>query len=352
LNDQTAICHGPDGDGGHQKVFDDTKGECDHTQSSLETTACAHVTEVKETCETFSVCTNTLLDSYENQKPGIDDMEAQRKHEWHATDRLLCILDVFGTDGSVDQTKLQTCQGTVENTSHLTLTHPTPNPRPSPCADYLPHPCRNDYISAEYGALDSPAATCTPCVLPGSPPVPGNTVVQADFESRPQASSCERYTDTLPGSNLGAGPHTVVMALRIDAGNTPARQWIMNIGQTGIGAEHWIYNKHTGMDNIQFGAWATNAGNQLTKGSISRANTLATTYNDVTKEYKLYIDGTQAATKQNVVFNIQSPDMKLGTFVDGSEFVGCVKGVNVYRKVLTDSEVAASSTNLQSQVGR
>jgi len=166
LQAQTTTCTGSDGSGGQKKEHEDKKDECDATQSQLETATCSYVTKVDGTCESFASCQNTVVDGYEAQLTGIQTLEHQRQVEWNATERLLCMLGAYGADGSVDATKLQTCQLIGDNTSHLNLVYPTAASRPGSCPDLLPHPCEADYISQEYSGLHAPAKACTPCAIP------------------------------------------------------------------------------------------------------------------------------------------------------------------------------------------
>jgi hypothetical protein len=159
---------GSDGSSGQKKEFEDKKEDCDAIQSQQETATCSYVSKVDDSCESFASCANTVADGYEAQLTGMQTLEAQRKVEWNATERLLCMLGAYSADGSVDATKLQTCQLIGDNTSHLNLNYPTPTPRPGPCPGLLPHPCGADYISQEYGGLDAPAAECTACAFPGA----------------------------------------------------------------------------------------------------------------------------------------------------------------------------------------
>jgi len=187
--DQRDVCLGPNGSGGGlKKILDDTVNECDGIQHQLESATCSWVSKVRAVCDTFGVCVNTLADSFDNQKQGIEDLEHQRQVEWNATERLLCLLDVYGADGGVDATKLQTCQHIADNTTHLRLVWPTPTPRPLPCADYRPHPCNADYTQQEYNGMDAPAGTCTPCSFPGptAGPIPAPFLL---LRSRSRASA-------------------------------------------------------------------------------------------------------------------------------------------------------------------
>merc|ERR1719189_777165 len=167
LEDKKKKCLGSDAT--LRKLYDDTKQECHNTQTQLESTTCSYVSKVNSTCNSFATCANALADSFDAQTSGMEALETQRKVEWNATERLLCLLDVYGSVGDVDATRLQTCQHIGDNTSHLTLVYPTPIPRPSPCAALMPHPCDADYTQAEYGSLDAPAGNCTPCAWASAP---------------------------------------------------------------------------------------------------------------------------------------------------------------------------------------
>merc|ERR1719189_1691622 len=126
LEAQRTLCLGADGSGGRKKTFEDTKQKCDDKQAALEAATCSYTSKVKETCESFASCSNTLSLSYEAQKSSIEALERQRQVEWAATERLLCLLGVYGSSGDVNATKLQTCQHIAVDTSHLLLRYPTP----------------------------------------------------------------------------------------------------------------------------------------------------------------------------------------------------------------------------------
>merc|ERR1719189_1539157 len=170
LEDKKKKCLGSDAT--LRKLYDDTKQECHDTQTQLESTTCSYVSKVNSTCNSFATCANALADSFDAQTSGMEALETQRKVEWNATERLLCLLDVYGSGGDVDATRLQTCQHIADNTSHLTLVYPTPIPLPGPCGALLPHPCDAAYTQAEYGSLDAPAGNCTPCAWVPQPTVP------------------------------------------------------------------------------------------------------------------------------------------------------------------------------------
>jgi len=174
-----------------------------------------------------------------------------------------------------------------------------------------------------------------------------------DYESRPLTmglDSCARYEAMLPGDALGSGSHTIVMSLEFlpEATSNPKRQWIFNIGQGGQWADHWLYNP-TKSKKIQFGAWS---GGQVQAGSINPSQTLATTYDEGTKTYSVYVDGVLIGS-ETTDMNIQNGHMCVGKncHVGGeSDFSGCVRGVDVYRTALTADDVQQAVKQLEDAV--
>jgi len=235
LENQTTTCTGSDGNGGQKKEYDDKKVECNAIQKELETATCSYVSKVDATCESFASCTNTVADGYEAQLTGIQALETQRKVEWNATERLLCMLGAYGADGSVDATKLQTCQLIGDNTSHLNLVYPTSTSRPDPCPELLPHPCGADYTSQEYDGLDAPAATCTPCAFPQS----------SSQSSSQQAAQC-----------TSSGP--AVFALK-----SHCSEWITRSGQDPTVKDCWNYCQSSAADQVCMSARGAECSDQF-----------------------------------------------------------------------------------------
>merc|ERR1712188_92636 len=66
------------------------------------------------------------------------------------------------------------------------------------------------------------------------------------------AGSCQTsFSTTYSGSTLGSGAHTFHVYGYFGS-YANSRQWFLNVGQYGTGAEHWLWN---GNNNIQWGAW-------------------------------------------------------------------------------------------------
>jgi len=173
---------------------------------------------------------------------------------------------------------------------------------------------------------------------PGLPKLP-----QPNVESRPKTKNCGIYMDDA-GKTLGSETHSVVMGVHFSGSkeNTKTRQWILNIGQQGTGAEHWLWVPATG--SIQFGVW-NNA--QIRGVNISKAeNTLATVYDAARKTYSLYVDGELAKTIDDVTLNIKTSTLSAGDkqgYHSNANFNGCIFGVDIYYTALTAEQVHAAS---------
>ena len=99
----------------------------------------------------------------------------------------------------------------------------------------------------------------------------------------PDWSDKGKGTFTTGVSACGTDDHTILMALRWTSPWEGQRQWVLNFGQQGRGAEHWLWN---GGDKIQFGMWS---GRQISDAPMEGSSVLATV-----KEggvYRMYLDG-------------------------------------------------------------
>merc|ERR1712238_168598 len=225
------------------------------------------------------------------------------------------------------------------------------------CSTTVSPKCSADFITSEYTGKD--LLTEIPSVLNGcSAAAPlvqrgASKVVQAcgfllpapDMRSRPD--NCGAYM-TETENTLGSKSHTVVMALKFGhaATNPSTRQWLLNIGQTGKNAEHWLYTPGTG--SIQFGAWG-HADMQVGHVDISQAQTLATVYDEEKRTYALYVDGEFKKEVDGVLLDIQSSSMAVGeksAYTSNANFDGCSSGINIYLSPLTPEQVRATSKAL------
>merc|ERR1719384_1691356 len=110
------------------------------------------------------------------------------------------------------------------------------------------------------------------------------------------------------------------------------RQWLLNVGQEGRGAHHWIWNRN---DFIQFGTWggAAAGGRQIGQAPMTTAKSLATVWDGTT--YELYLNGQSVAKFENVANMFKMTDTLIAIggnrhFESGGawNFQGCIHGVD------------------------
>ena len=210
-------------------------------------------------------------------------------------------------------------------------------------------PSSKSYTRTKFSPqLDPTSSNFDFCSAPPAPAPQQPDVVQPDVESRPTTKSkCDIYVGDA-GKTLGGESHSVVMALDFTDSkeNDHKRQWILNIGQQGTGAEHWLWHPASG--GIQMGMWN---GPQIGGVDISKAkHTLATVYDATSKTYSLYVDGKLAKTRGDFTLNIKNSVLSAGDkqgYSNEANFNGCVSGVDLYYRALTAEQMHAASAKLQ-----
>ena len=104
---------------------------------------------------------------------------------------------------------------------------------------------------------------------------PSGTCLTTDWRATPPS--------TIAGTVLRGESHSTVM--KIDwtgATYSGSREWLLNLGNPGGGAEHWLWN---GGNSIQFGMW--NGAPQIYSLDIQSCQSLATTYDASSGQYVL-----------------------------------------------------------------
>jgi len=184
----------------------------------------------------------------------------------------------------------------------------------------------------------SPSHTPTeqPTAVPTATPTQTPTVVAGDYTY--DAGSCgTSFSGSYSGSTLGTGSHTFHVYGNFGTyGNS--RQWFLNVGQYGTGAEHWLWNGGT---SIQFGRWN---GGQIGSGSgIATQTSLAwfsTTYDGSSGDYKIYVNGV--LQQSTTLGTSQRMDLTSNAFMCGGlegGWSGCCRKFTMYRSVQSAADV-------------
>merc|ERR1712139_530377 len=150
------------------------------------------------------------------------------------------------------------------------------------------------------------------------------------------AGSCgTSFSTTYSGSTLGTGAHTFHVWGKFGT-YTSSRQWFLNVGQYGTGAEHWLWNGGT---SIQFGRWN---GGQISSGSGITTQTseawFSTTYT-TGGVYKIYVNGVLQQSATIATMDITSTAVMCGALEGG--WTGCCRKFSMFRTTQSDAEVLA-----------
>merc|ERR1719343_437399 len=91
------------------------------------------------------------------------------------------------------------------------------------------------------------------------------------------------------------------------------RQWMLNVGQDGPGAFHWIFNRN---NRVQIGTWGPYRGGfQFSDApGFPAAKTAATVYSKHDGEYTLWVNGQLAAygKRMDDIFSVTDTNIGIG----------------------------------------
>jgi len=161
------------------------------------------------------------------------------------------------------------------------------------------------------------------------------------FWQKATSGECLSSQNSDIGLAFGNTPHTIHVQLTFPQSAPGLRQWILNLGQSNFGAQHWLWNSET---KTQIGMWGgLQAGAQINVPFISDCTDLTTTYSG--SVFKLYCNGRLLGQK-NVGFNIGSSQLSIGKTRVGGErdFAGCISEVKIWASERTAAEVAEENS--------
>jgi hypothetical protein len=142
----------------------------------------------------------------------------------------------------------------------------------------------------------------------------------------------------------GSGSHSVIAVCEFLKNSPDAREWILNVGQQGAGAHHWLYDPNNAAEPIKFGAWN---GKQATKALSVKGNTvvICTVYRAETQTYEVFINGALHEKVEGMTFDITSSNLYVGHCIENS-FSGNVREMQLWDKALNSNEIADATRYL------
>jgi len=142
-------------------------GRCNTKQDFFEKTSCGLSKELSRTCHKYTNCWIDTRHDYLAAKPGIMNMEKDRKGEWRVLKRVACLLDVFASkDGNVDAKVIDECKEKTHTTQHLNLFYP-PVPPQEKCPAIPSVPGQGRFYQAFYSSLpfDAKSKRSQTCIV-------------------------------------------------------------------------------------------------------------------------------------------------------------------------------------------
>lgn len=137
----------------------------------------------------------------------------------------------------------------------------------------------------------------------------------------------------------GIFDHSFYMRVELPEEEPYRREWLLNYGQVGTGAHHWLYNPRNEVPNhgeVQFGGWN---GVQVKDGISETTRCIVVTYEGRTCKYKMYVDGWK---HDEVIteLNIKESRLVVGEGMYGREanFSGNIEEVRYWDKRLSEKE--------------
>jgi len=225
------------------------------------------------------------------------------------------------------------CKVEYQVTTKAPTTSPSSQPTPSPSTtEPTMGPTRAPTTSKPTFAPSDAPTTSKPTFAPSGAPT---ATPDASIFSATSEDECIHEIFDI-GRIFGKDAHTIHVKLDMPEFSDP-RQFILNLGQEGTGAHHWIWRGET----VQFGSFN---GPHIQKVDINSCTDLTTTF-DGQNTLMLYCDGTFLGQIENSNLHIRNSKLavagnKLYEVPQGN-FGGCVHHVEVWDYDLSSAQVAS-----------
>jgi len=167
---------------------------CNNIQLQMDGAACQRAVLIKDSCEQYASCYTDKSAQFAQATKNVKEQEKERKAEYKASKRMLCLIESFG-DGSVTDAEVKACKDKTHDTSKLNIVY-NPLPKMSTCSVPDLYPSTPAYKKAEYAPLpalakaDPEANECYGILEINTTPKSGS----------PSTCKCERVTMNGPYS--------------------------------------------------------------------------------------------------------------------------------------------------------
>jgi len=129
--------------------------ECNNIQSQMDGAACNRAVLIKDSCESYAECFSSKRNVYLNSMKVVKAAQEDRKAEWRALKRMVCLIDSF-KDGKVKKKEVSDCKAKKHDTSHLDIENPK-LPDSISCSVPNLYPATAAYKKAEFAPLPAMA---------------------------------------------------------------------------------------------------------------------------------------------------------------------------------------------------
>jgi uncharacterized protein YegL len=144
----------------------------------------------------------------------------------------------------------------------------------------------------------------------------------------------------------GSFDHSIMMDITLPLYNSKKREWILNYGQSGSGAHHWLYNPDS---SIQFGSWN---GHQVHDPIYTQSKiNILTTYDASKALYIMYINDTLHGEIDKCHINLSKDCFRIGTksISNENDFSGIIHRVQFWNFIYPMNTVTHIPTENPSQ---
>jgi hypothetical protein len=255
------------------------KSKCNQYQTFMDSNSCKSAVLKKDSCESYSGCYYSKLNSYRIAERKVRIEEKDRRAEWRGLKRIGCLIDAFA-DGKVSNKEVDACKRKSHSTKFLDIRYPK-IPRLIRCTFSPLYPATGAYQRREIAPLPSLArgtksAECSGIKAIATKPARRSpksckcrrVVLNGHYSAGPmvKCTNCLDVRRSRDRSSCPAGTKIFSPASRADwktflssAGPLRAPNWIIDVTRPQNGCGGCKYNvMNSGNKNQK--SWRTSDG--------------------------------------------------------------------------------------------